>query len=46
MELQCKCGYKWNYFGIKKIKATCPDCGKRVNIPQAQPEGEKNETPR
>ena len=29
VKLKCpnpKCGYKWEYKGKKKVKATCPDC--------------------
>jgi predicted nucleic acid-binding Zn-ribbon protein len=33
MMLECdRCGKRWDYGGNRKVRATCPDCGKQVKI--------------
>lgn len=32
MKVRCKCGRDWDYKGINKNTATCPDCRTTVYI--------------
>ena len=36
IRVKCKhCEYEWNYKGNKKVKCTCPDCMKRIDIKES-----------